>query len=629
MKHILGISVRLSKTFLFWGVFLCLGSSALLLVPMIARGSSPTIVEYPLPTPASNPNYIINGPGGDLWFTEATSNKVGKIDPSTGHITEYTLPTGPPQTYSWSPEGITVGPDGNLWFAEEFNYLGRMTPSGSYTQFTLPGGDYPDSVVVGPDDNLWVSCYSSDRVIVVNTSGTVLDTYSITGGPENITRGPDGNMWVAVQNADEIAKIIPSTGSIITYSMPYKVYWITVGPDGNIWYATLYSHKVGKMNPATGTYTDYTVPLPSGYTGYGPGGIGSGPDGRVWFAISYLGLGAIDPSTGTIAEYSTPSYSVGGPFNVVDGIDGNLWYTVSNNWSQIGKVVLNGSTPTPTPAAAPTPTTIQSTSPTPSHTPNPTPTPTLTPNPVHSPSPTPGPDKAKVGICHYTGSATNPYVYIVVAQSAVPAHATQGDIYGVKGAADCPTIKPPAPIAGGPTLLNSDPSYVTQTGSDQALGVGQSVDFILGSTAVDQNGVAKGNGVGRGTELHSAKVVAVGTKSVDLLVQSHPIQVHLTIGEVQAVDVTGSGQPDISVQLASIAGGHAQLIFRSLALVIAPHLATTNTEANQVLNNWQIAAIVGIFFGLVLIAVEVVLWRHKKRAQPVEPPQPGTPPPTT
>lgn len=64
---------------------------------------------------------IITGPDGNLWFTERQGNKIGRISPS-GTVTEFPLPSG-----HSGPNGITVGPDGTLWFTQDSGNIGRIT----------------------------------------------------------------------------------------------------------------------------------------------------------------------------------------------------------------------------------------------------------------------------------------------------------------------------------------------------------------------------------------------------------------------------------------------------------------------------------------------------------------------
>src|SRR5579859_3901061 len=64
----------------------------------------------------------------------------------------------PTLTASAMPWEITSGPDGNLWFAEfAANQIGRITPTGTVTEYPLPSGIQVEAVITGPDDNLWIT----------------------------------------------------------------------------------------------------------------------------------------------------------------------------------------------------------------------------------------------------------------------------------------------------------------------------------------------------------------------------------------------------------------------------------------------------------------------------------------
>ncbi len=74
--------------------------------------------ECSLPDPHFRPGAITVGPDGNLRFKEP--GKIGRIT-LTGTISEFPLPT------PGGPGGITVGPDGALWFTEMLsNKIGHL-----------------------------------------------------------------------------------------------------------------------------------------------------------------------------------------------------------------------------------------------------------------------------------------------------------------------------------------------------------------------------------------------------------------------------------------------------------------------------------------------------------------------
>lgn len=121
--------------------------------------------------------HYTSGPDGNLWFSEAAQNQIGKISPATGVITEYHT-TG-------SSGSITADSDGNLWFLES-NEISAISPStGDITDYIIPA-----------------------------------ETNAPPGGQTDLTTDPDGNLWFTDINKNIIGKLSPTTSIFTEYSIP-------------------------------------------------------------------------------------------------------------------------------------------------------------------------------------------------------------------------------------------------------------------------------------------------------------------------------------------------------------------------------------------------------------------------
>ncbi len=300
--------------------------------------------EYAVPS-TSHPNGIVAGPDGNLWFTEFSGNKIGKMT-TWGTAVEYALPEGSGPAY------ITVGPDNNLWFTDSASgKIGKITTAGVITEYSLPAGSKPTGITTGPDGNLWYTVRSTNKIGKITTAGAVVAEYSLpaSSGPYEITTGPDGNLWFAESESNKIAKISTS-GALTEYSLPAGALpqGIAVGADKNLWFVgnEYTTKKIGKIT-TSGVVTEYGA----------AGGIWmtQGPDRNVWF-VSAAGnkIGKVTTS-GQVTEYPLPALTQ--PMGITVGPDGNLWFANYNLYtsSTIGTMTPAGTITEPTQVLAPVP----------------------------------------------------------------------------------------------------------------------------------------------------------------------------------------------------------------------------------------------------------------------------------
>jgi len=278
------ISNRLHARF---GVLAALIAVLALALPAGASALAPGQIEEF--TGATEPTNITSGPDGNLWFTDFTGTKVGRITPA-GVITEY-------GGLSCPPIGIDAGPDGKIWFTQpSCGKIGRIdplagSPEASIEQFGeangLPAGGQPFYITAGPDGNMWFTDTGKKQLGRITMVGAITE-YGVANGlnatadPRAISAGSDGNVWFSdSSNPNEaIGKITPS-GTITEYPVAGAAESIALGSDGNIWFIqegeVELTERMAKITPS-GTVTKITTPTGN----FNIFSLAPGPDGNVW-----------------------------------------------------------------------------------------------------------------------------------------------------------------------------------------------------------------------------------------------------------------------------------------------------------------------------------------------------------
>lgn len=373
--------VKTTKKILIMSLALFMGVLApafTLLAPHKASALSPT-TYYKVPFGFAT-NFVapVTGSDGNLWFAEqvttrsgyGTTESIARMTPS-GTFTSFTLPFGWDfSTYGVDVEGMATGPDGAIWFTDtNTNQIERLTTAGQFTNhYYLPSpyayGDV-GSLASGPDGNLWFTMQRSNKIGRITTSGSITLYQLPTGSyPVGITTGTDGNMWFIESQARKIGKI-STAGAITEYPVPNGEYAgnIVAGPDGNMWFTELLASKIAKISTA-GVITEYSAPASNSVTA-----LTAGSDGALWFysftndnpAPNFYGKTLVRmTTTGATSVYPVFGAPTDQPDNIYglsSGPNGVLWSTDRGN-NQIIRIdtlsLLTPAAPANLTAASPT-----------------------------------------------------------------------------------------------------------------------------------------------------------------------------------------------------------------------------------------------------------------------------------
>ncbi|MBV8749948.1 MAG: hypothetical protein JO103_09560, partial [Candidatus Eremiobacteraeota bacterium] len=165
------------------------------------------------PPPQDNPAGLVDRGDGNIWYVAHGSARVGYVSYNGSQAGETSVPTA-----SAGPFGIATAADGNLYYTEQsVDKIGRVHDLfTTQTEISLTANSLPQDIVRGPDGNLWFTENGRGNIGRLSPN-----SFSVTGefptatqqaAPWSITVGQDGALWFTEQGqplsvVDKIGRI--------------------------------------------------------------------------------------------------------------------------------------------------------------------------------------------------------------------------------------------------------------------------------------------------------------------------------------------------------------------------------------------------------------------------------------
>jgi len=261
------------------------------------------ITEYDLPRFDAEPHDVIVDSDGKVWYSDFGQQYLGKLDPKTAKVVEYSYPELKPG-FPTGALDLEFDHQGNLC-------LGMMLQGGiakfdkkteKFQIFTLPkelNNDAAQIAMVMPRYH-----HTDGKVWTNNVGRRSLQRLDVQSGQIEL-----------INPFQNIPKDLPDG------TLPHSVYGIAADSQNNNYFMDFSNRNIGRVDAKTGEITFYSTPTARSAPRRGH----MDSQDRLWFA-EYLGnnIAMFDTRTRKIQEWAMPTPWTG-PYDVTWDKNGDLW----------------------------------------------------------------------------------------------------------------------------------------------------------------------------------------------------------------------------------------------------------------------------------------------------------------
>jgi len=151
----------------------------------------------------------------------------------------------------------------------------------------------------------------------------------LTGaGAHDVYPAPDGAVWFTAQSAGKLGRLDPRTGKsdLIALGPGAAPHGVIVGPDGAAWVTDGGLNAIVRVDAATKAVKVFALPKGTPYTNLNTAAFDR--NGILWYTGQSGYYGRVDPKSGEVKEWQSPSGPKSAPYGI-SAIKDVLWYSES------------------------------------------------------------------------------------------------------------------------------------------------------------------------------------------------------------------------------------------------------------------------------------------------------------
>jgi virginiamycin B lyase len=290
------------------------------------KGTQVIITEYDLPRKTIQPHDVIVDSSGIVWYSNFGEQEIGKFDPKTTKLTEFSIPVTKP---GWpvGELGLRADRQGNLWFGVSFQAtVAKFDPKTERFQtFPLTGEFNKDMTQVNMaspqsshvDGKVWLQ---NNGFAMIHRLDPATGKFEDFAPFKDAKEGENHNIYDVIPDshnnayftdfyAEHIGRIDAKTGQIKLFPTPTRASAprrAQMDAEDRLWIGEYRGNRIAMFDTKTERFTEWEAPTPFS----APYDVALDKQGYAWTgSMSSDRVLRLDPKSGQFTEYLMPRFT--------------------------------------------------------------------------------------------------------------------------------------------------------------------------------------------------------------------------------------------------------------------------------------------------------------------------------